>query len=206
MDFPVNHRYGNFTHPHTASALCTNMIWVLVLPLLCVLLTHVETSRWVYSYGARSCPELDALRSQRNETFRQRELLSPQDQYAKWTKANRKLDQLDDQIAALKGSFVQEQSAKKINFKTAVQICYYLLRFWAGNSAVAFPAPNVFPPVVQKLLFKKDGSLGLFFWTIIVGYVCDVVIVGLKAVWALLHQKKVELSEQQEKEAASKVK
>lgn len=80
--------------------------------------------------------------------------ISAQDNYAQWTKNNRKLDQLKKEIGELKENLIQFNKSKislwnKLN-KLVITIPFLLFKLWKGKSIVyRLPSNQVFPSVIN---------------------------------------------------------
>lgn len=168
-------------------------MWFLIVPFLCLLTTYLNIDSLVNLIQTpTSNPHLEPLFAQRKQLLLQRDALSPQDQYAKWTKLNRKLDKLDDEIATLKSSVKSNKSNLKSNIRNTLFGVYYLLKVIGGNSPVGYPSPNLFPPIIEKLVLKSDGAVGLFIWTTMISTVFGVIIKGIKSLKAIISMPKAQ--------------
>lgn len=173
-------------------------MWFIIIPLLCLCTTYIDWPRVVDFFQAKtiSTGPLTELLTQRTKLLAERDALSPQDQYAKWTKANRKLDKLDEEISKVKSTLQTGSSQLKSKLKTWVSGGYYLLKIFAGNSPVGYPIPGMFPNALEKLVLKSDGGLGLFMWTNMISTVFGVFLKGIVALMALALPPKQENKQQ----------
>lgn len=180
-------------------------MWAVLVPLFC-LINAYGGSEWVARQGrsiqsalspkspasSQLGAKLESLLRQRTALLAEREGLSPQDQYAKWTKANRRLDKLDAELAALRTELGALQTAPSQIWGYLLPVTYYLVKFWGGNASVGYPARGLFPQPLESLLLKKDGALGLLLWTSMVCAVFGVVWKGVFALKALATAEHVE--------------
>lgn len=101
----------------------------------------------------------------------EKKLISAQDQYAKWTRLQRKADallsklkQYEAHISSYKGQVLRVVSVA-ITCTTTVPIWFF--RFWFRKLEIMFLPAGVFPKPVEWLLalpFMQTGTVGLMVW------------------------------------------
>lgn len=109
--------------------------------------------------------ELSSLKIERNQ-------LSAQDNYAKWTKLSRRIDKLNKEILEFEKFLNLNKSniASKINliFKFLISIPINILRIFYSRSPLFFLPTTVFPSFILFFInfpFLKNGSIGILFWS-----------------------------------------
>jgi hypothetical protein len=114
---------------------------------------------------------LSTLKKQRYDTNVEKNSVSPQDQYAKWTKLNRKLDSLTKDIDSLEVllSSKQGQYGSLVSSLTrALVFLSYGMKFWYRKEKL-FLMPDVFPIPVVSWLWSNGVSMGI--WMFVLGRV-----------------------------------
>lgn len=135
-------------HPFTLLALATVVFFLQkMLSWLSSLLIG-----FILRFSAESA-QLAQLKQQACTTTKQKNALSPQDQYAKWTKLNRQLDSLAKQIEEYEQLLVAKRetyASLTTTLGRLLMVGSYILKFWFRGQSVFF-MPNVFPvPIVQR--------------------------------------------------------
>ena len=113
--------------------------------------------------------KVKSLKQDRYDTNIAKNKLSPQDQYAKWTKLNRKVDQLNSEIdtaeKALQAKKDQLSSSTTL-LKRLITLLGFLIKIWYRKTKV-FYMPNVLPiPIVQ---WVWQSGVGVSPWLFLLG-------------------------------------
>jgi hypothetical protein len=96
-----------------------------------------------------------SLKQQINENIKQKNSISPQNQYAKWTKLNRATESLGKDLAALQAEIdASSSSYKKVGSKLSllVTITFFLLRFYYRDERMFYLPTNVFPSFFEIIM------------------------------------------------------
>lgn len=114
--------------------------------------------------SAKKSQELRDLTKQRNA-------ISAQDNYAKWTKLNRSIDKLDAEIKLLNESLTTDQAhvGKYLGYVITVftTLPIWFFRVWFRKSSIFYLPAGVLPYPVEWFLalpFMPTGTVGLTIW------------------------------------------
>lgn len=129
-------------------------------------------TEWVVSAIIRFSPEFSKLRELKVSLYNttlEKNSVSPQDAYAKWTKLNRSIDKLSADITAQEGLLLAKRDQYK-SFGTVlsrlVLFSSYGIKLWFRKTKV-FHMPNVFPiPVLQ---WAWASGVGVSVWLFLLG-------------------------------------
>lgn len=139
------------------------------------------------------------------ETNREKRSISAQDQYAKWTKLNRKCDKLNAEIKTLDELIAKDQA--KVNMVVNQLIMVFLtvpvwfFRVWYRKNVLFYLPNGVLPRVVEWVMalpFFAVGAVGLTMWMQCVNQVVALVLFMVKF---LLFDQKVDKPEMPKVEA-----
>lgn len=134
----------------------------------------IITSLWLIYLKLSSNPsikKLSNLKNQQREIYITKTSISPQDQYAKWTKLNRKHDELGKEIETLEGQLLDVKNSFDKSCKMGINIIYWIpmiyFRAFKRKSTILWIPNGVFPHYLEKLLSWPSvpiGSIGLTQW------------------------------------------
>ncbi|AMD21861.1 HFR006Cp [Eremothecium sinecaudum] len=103
-----------------------------------------------------SSDKLQQLLNEKKQLQHQQQQISAQDQYALWTKNNRKLDKLDKNIEEAKKSYVsglEATNARLAKLKILlVTVPFTALKFYKGKLHVYSVPKGMFPSVIEGIL------------------------------------------------------
>ncbi|SCV00583.1 LANO_0F07602g1_1 [Lachancea nothofagi CBS 11611] len=109
--------------------------------------------------------KLGELSRKRQDLQRQQRSTSAQDEYAKWTKLNRQISQLDTQLTEAQAQLKQTRqvgekalSRLRLILLTAPLL---LLRFWKGKVAVYTLPQGMFPRMIETILSQGWAALAM---------------------------------------------
>ncbi|KAH3668755.1 hypothetical protein OGAPHI_002510 [Ogataea philodendri] len=116
--------------------------------------------------------QLKDLKSQQIAINKERNSISAQDNYAKWTKLNRKYDSLTEQTKKLENSLSGQKSSIDSYVSRALQLVTVvpinLLKLWYARKSLFFVRPGTFPWFIDSLVinlpFLPRGSVGIYVW------------------------------------------
>lgn len=138
--------------------------------------------------GKKELESVHDLKKEQLEVNRERQSISAQDNYAKWTKLNRKFNKLSDEIKDREQSMSKTKAQldlkvdKVITFFTVVP--NNLLRLWYSRVALLYLPNGLLPFFIDAFVinfpFLPRGSVGVVFWSLCLGKVVDVLIGTLK--------------------------
>lgn len=115
--------------------------------------------------------ELDQKKSELVNVSKERNSISAQDQYARWTKLNRQFDKLTGEINKLKDetsaskSYVNKYIGYMILLTTTLPIWFF--RMWFRKTVLFYFPTGVLPHYVEWFLalpFITTGGVGLTIW------------------------------------------
>ncbi|SJM87746.1 probable Golgi to ER traffic protein 1 [Zygosaccharomyces bailii] len=139
--------------------------WVVYLCLFFIFLTKLleYTSsyhdRWLSQLSIT--PQTRRVSQKYHETFQQRvnlqeenRSLSAQDNYARWTKNNRKLSELDKQLAKLREELQMSTASSRKFFSNAkllgLTVPFWIVKIWKrGHIVYSLPRADLFPKIVN---------------------------------------------------------
>lgn len=108
----------------------------------------------------------------------QKRSISAQDQYAKWTKLQRKVDALQARLKedeqAIAGSKETVSKAVSVALICATTVPIWIFRLWFRKLVLMYLPVGVFPRPLEWILalpFMKTGAVGLTVWMFSVGSV-----------------------------------
>ncbi|CCH44512.1 putative secreted protein [Wickerhamomyces ciferrii] len=114
---------------------------------------------------------LNSYKSEKRTVQINKNSISPQDQYAKWTKLNRKTDELNKKIEDLELEINNSSTSFKSIISRFLQISYWLpmvfFRVWHRKSVIFWIPNDIFPWFIEKSLSWPSspiGSVGLSQW------------------------------------------
>ncbi|GMM28767.1 hypothetical protein DAMA08_014830 [Martiniozyma asiatica (nom. inval.)] len=182
---------------------------ILVLTIASVAATYLPTKHIVerlvslhsHVFPTAKTTELAKLHKERVQVLKERDALSPQDNYAKWTKLNRKLDAVTEKVQKSQGDLGGYLSGIKANYESGVKYAlngtYWLLRFYVGwRSVVVFIPRGLFGSWVDMFVVNAvggvRGGLGIVCWLAAVNCVVGVVIDGARALLKFQQQQQPE--------------
>lgn len=155
------------------------LLSVLILLLYNAILAHfgkdnIIQSLWLIYLKLSQNPQikhLNELKTQQRSTYIEKTALSPQDQYAKWTKLNRKHDELGKKIESLEVDIMGFKSSFDKKCKLIINIIYWVpmiyFRAVHRKTPVFWLPIGLFPYYLEKLLSWPSapiGALGLTQW------------------------------------------
>ncbi|KAG7889306.1 hypothetical protein KL905_002483 [Ogataea polymorpha] len=116
--------------------------------------------------------KLMKLKSEQLAVNKERNAISAQDNYAKWTKLNRKYDALADQIKKEEHALSGQKSSIDSYVSRALQLLTTLpinaLKLWYARRSLFYTRPGTFPWVIDALIinipFLARGSVGIYVW------------------------------------------
>lgn len=140
--------------------------------------TNIQSVAWVnyVRFGAKfgwnsAFLELGAARDELNTVNREKRKISAQDEYAKWTKLNRRVDKLTADIKKLEETISEDKSKVDkivgilLTFTTSIPI--WFSRFWFRKQVLFYLPKGVLPHSVEWIMalpFFKTGAVGLTIW------------------------------------------
>ncbi|KAG7894659.1 hypothetical protein KL925_002513 [Ogataea polymorpha] len=116
--------------------------------------------------------KLMKLKSEQLAVNKERNAISAQDNYAKWTKLNRKYDALAEQIKKEEHALSGQKSSIDSYVSRALQLLTTLpinaLKLWYARRSLFYTRPGTFPWVIDALIinipFLARGSVGIYVW------------------------------------------
>lgn len=159
------------------------LLSILTLLIYSSLLSHfgkqnIIQSIWLIYLKYSSNPklkQLNKLKTTKKAVFLEKSSISPQDQYAKWTKLNRKFDELNKSIDSLELEIVEFKQNFEKPISLLLSSIYWLPMVWFrifNRKVGVFWLPNGgFPYYLEKLLSWPSapiGSIGLSQWCFLI--------------------------------------
>lgn len=139
---------------------------------------NVIQSLWLIYLKYSSNPklqELNQLKKDKKQIYIEKTGLSPQDQYAKWTKLNRKFDELSKKIDDLETKLIDMNQNFNKKISMVLKISYWcpmiVFRCWFRKTPVFWLPNGLFPWFIEKLLSWPSapiGSIGLSQWIFLI--------------------------------------
>lgn len=139
---------------------------------------NIVQSLWLVFLKYSSNPklkQLNELKKTRRAIYVEKTALSPQDQYAKWTKLNRKFDELGKTIESLETEIVDLKNGFCKKISGLLSVVYWIpmiyFRGWNRKTPVFWLPNGVFPFFIEKLLSWPSapvGSIGLTQWIFLI--------------------------------------
>ncbi|AOA64781.1 GET complex subunit [Komagataella phaffii CBS 7435] len=118
--------------------------------------------------------KLRNLKAESYDVYKQRSNTSAQDEYAKWTKLNRKYDQLQTEIKAVSDQVSQQQQAIEKYLGLAISVTttlpLWLFRFKYRKQPLFYFPKDTFPSYLEWILSfpsVPQGSIGIMFWILL---------------------------------------
>ncbi|ODV85071.1 hypothetical protein CANARDRAFT_234991 [[Candida] arabinofermentans NRRL YB-2248] len=158
----------------------TLLFWISLLTIVSNILSitgHSKFEQFVfrtYTKATQSSKyaQYKKLKDEQISINRERSLLSAQDNYAKWTKLNRKFDQLSEKLAAIESELnmnkVKVESTIKLALKFTTVVPITLMKVWYSRTSLFYIPQGVFPWFMNYFVinfpFMTKGSVGIFFW------------------------------------------
>lgn len=158
--------------------------------ILTQLINREKCSNWIASnfFGdKKSIEKLAVLSKERRQTEIERNKISAQDQYAKWTKLNRKLTKLNDEITALSQTISSQQSTHISAISKGIMLLQnapmYFVKFWYARTPVILFIQNTpyswnipFPlSYILRMPMGQKNSVSALFWCMAVETVLSVI-------------------------------
>lgn len=160
---------------------------ILVFVTVAVVFTYVvshtvnkeKLANWIASISLgdkQLIKNLAELSKERRHIELERNKLSAQDHYAKWTRLNRKLTKLDDEITELSQSISSHQSIHINTISKVLTIIQkapmYIIRFWYARTPVIIFLQNTphsvnvpFPlSYILRMPIGQKNTVSVFFW------------------------------------------
>lgn len=144
---------------------------------LSTLIDRQKISKWISSYISTDKSQMKKLNELIKESRTielERNKISAQDHYAKWTKLNRKLDKLNDEIKLLSKNIQSSQSTQvnKISsiFLFLEKIPLYFIRFWYSRTPVILIESSQlfnsfgFQRFLLNMPFGEKNTISTLFW------------------------------------------
>lgn len=139
----------------------------------------------IYTLLSRN-PDLHKYHEQRSEQYslyKQQQLVSAQDEYAKWTKINRKLDSLKKDIEQTSQKIAVHRSTLQSLFKTflylTLRLPIWFCSFWWRKSLVFYLPPGCLPSYVMWFLRFPNAppnAVGITVWCFAINTICKTVV------------------------------
>ncbi|KAG7663415.1 GET1 [[Candida] subhashii] len=127
--------------------------------------------------------QLHLKKQELHEINKQKRSISAQDQYAKWTKLNRKCDSLTKEIQDLNeiisGNKVKINKLTGLVIMVVTTLPLWFFRIFARKTHLFYLSEGVFPWYVERLLafpFFPSGTIGLTVWMYAVNSVISSII------------------------------
>ncbi|CAK7902778.1 golgi to ER traffic protein 1 [[Candida] anglica] len=121
--------------------------------------------------GNSKLVEISKKRTQLKDVLRQRNAISAQDEYAKWTKLNRQHDKIEAEITEMSKSLGSEEAQvnKLVGYAITaiVTLPLWFFRVWFRKSVLFYLPPGALPYPVEWVLalpFVVTGGIGLTIW------------------------------------------
>lgn len=159
-----------------------------ILVFIISLLDKSTVNKWISTIFIKKSPQLDSLNAlinQRREIEIERNKLSAQDNYARWTKLNRRLDKLDIEIQSISSQIKSSNVTSTATISTIVTILLsspqWILRLFYAKTAVMhlISGINTFPKPFSLILrfpWGKYNTVGAVFWAAAI----DIVLTAIK--------------------------
>lgn len=116
---------------------------------------------WCRSHATK----LQTLTVKRKELHREQQSVSAQDQYARWTKLNRQISQLDTEITNVTSQLVkQRQSGIQVLSRLRLllfTIPLTVLKFWKGKLPVFSLPSDLFPHMLKGIMSQGWAAAAL---------------------------------------------
>lgn len=127
--------------------------------------------------------KLNHLKQDQLQTYKQQQRISAQDEYAKWTKLNRKLDQLKKDIDETSTQI----SSQRTKFNGTLNTVFYIIlklpilfiSIWYRSTPVYYLPLGILPGwLVWFLRFPSapPNSIGITVWCFSINTICDTLI------------------------------
>ncbi|ANZ77846.1 BA75_04947T0 [Komagataella pastoris] len=118
--------------------------------------------------------KLRNLKAESYDVYKQRSNTSAQDKYAKWTKLNRKYDQLQAEIKTVSDQVSLQQQAIDKYLGLAITVTttlpLWLFRFKYRKQPLFYFPKDTFPSYLEWILSFPSvpkGSIGIMFWVLL---------------------------------------
>lgn len=115
--------------------------------------------------------QLHLKKQELHEVNKQKRSISAQDEYAKWTKLNRKCDCITKEIQQLNESVSSNKATidrmTNVGIKVLTMVPLWFFRVFARKTHLFYFSPGVFPWYVERVLafpFFPTGAVGLTVW------------------------------------------
>lgn len=161
--------------------------------ILSTLIDKQKISKWLSSYISSDKTQIKKLNELIKESRTielERNKISAQDHYAKWTKLNRKLDKLNDEIKLLSKDIQSNQSTQvsKISsiFLFLEKIPLYFIKFWYSRTPVILIESNQlfnsfgFQRFILNMPFGRKNTITTLFWCTAVDLVLQTIYTFIK--------------------------
>ncbi|ONH69735.1 Golgi to ER traffic protein 1 [Cyberlindnera fabianii] len=152
--------------------------------------------------------QLISKKRERSQLITEKNKLSPQDQYAKWTKLNRKHDALTKEITQLEEKLLSVKSTLDSSLSSLpklITFASFALRFWYRKQPVFYLPQDTLPYLAERLLAFPSvpiGAVGFGQWLFMLG----TLLTGLSFIFANLFKKiDVTTAKQQAKQETTPV-
>lgn len=170
--------------------LATITIVTIITYIFTYLINREKCSNWIASKflgDKNSIKKLSVLSKERRQIELERNSISAQDQYAKWTKLNRKLNKLNDEITGLSEKISSEQSKHINTISRLIMIVQnapmYFVKFWYARTPVLLFIQNTpyswkipFPlSYLMRMPMGQRNSVSALFWCMAVEGVLSVI-------------------------------
>ncbi|MDF2700524.1 MAG: uncharacterized protein K0Q49_2083 [Haloplasmataceae bacterium] len=144
-----------------------------------------KVAEWIVNYTSNDKDtlfKLDHLSKERRSIESERNKLSAQDNYAKWTKLNRKLDNLNNEITELSNKVKSTQTTQLNTIKSIImffqKVPIYFIRFWYSRTPVIILYTFSLPFPFSKILsmpWGKNNTVSAFFWCLAIETVLNTI-------------------------------
>lgn len=120
------------------------------------IVSHLTTSESQKHYSRLLKEKLKLQEEQRS--------ISAQDHYAKWTKNNRRMDNLDKELDSLKKKLREDTEAMGKRLRqlklVALTLPFFVLKIWKGKNVVYYlPAQGMFPKFIEGVWSNGWGHI-----------------------------------------------
>ncbi|KAI5960601.1 GET1 [Candida pseudojiufengensis] len=141
---------------------------------------HISNFYFTHVNKNSSFKEYTTKQHELSQLIKQQKSISAQDEYAKWTKINRSIDKLKQELIKLQEINSLEKSSidniTKIAITIITTIPIWFLRIFCRKNALFYLRTGIFPNYLEWILalpFFKSGIIGLTCWMFCVNYVLD---------------------------------
>ncbi|KAI5951965.1 GET1 [Candida jiufengensis] len=149
--------------------------------------SHISNFYFTKISSNNSFKEYNLKQQELTKLIKQQKSISAQDEYAKWTKINRSIDKLKQELVKL-NEINSESKASIVNIvKLSITVIttlpIWFLRIFCRNNQLFYLRIGILPNYLEWVLalpFFKTGIIGLTCWMFCVNYVLDNLIFLIK--------------------------